>query len=106
VIGKLGGRGDRRSRVLDRILLLDGDGRQDPVDLVDVGPVDALQELPHVRRHRLHEPPLPLGVQRVERERRLPRTGRTGQNRELALRDINRNVLEVVRPRPANGDRA
>jgi hypothetical protein len=88
------------------VALLDGDGRQNPGDLVDVRPVDALQELAHVRRHRFDEPSLPLGIQRVEGQRGLAGAGRTGQYRELALRDVNVDVLEVVRPRPANGDRA
>src|SRR2546430_16806458 len=63
------------------------------------------QKLPHIRRHRLHKPSLALGIEGIEGERRLPRSGRTRQNRQLALRDIDRNVLEIVRSRPSNGDR-
>ena len=106
MVGELGGGRDGGARVLDGVLLLDGDGGQDAVDLVDVRPVDALQELPHVGRHRLDEPPLPLGVERVERQRRLSRTRRAGHHRQLPLRDVDRNVLEIVGPRPADGDGA
>src|SRR5262249_28291832 len=49
---------------------------------------------------------LALGIEGVEGEGRLPRSGRTGQNRELPLGNLDRNVLEIVRPRSTNGDRA
>ena len=105
VIGKLGGSRDRGAGVLDRVFLLDRDCRQDTVDFVDVRTVDPFEELPDVGRHRLHEPSLPLGIEGVEGQRGLSRTRRTRQHRELALRDIDRNVLEIVGPRPSNRDR-
>ena len=105
VVGKLGGGRDRGPSVLDRVFLLDRDRRQDAFDFVDVRTIDPFEELPDIGRHRLHEPSLPLGIEGVECERGLSRTRRARQHRELALRDIDRNVLEIVGPRPSNRDR-
>ena len=106
MIGELCCGCDRRSRVLHRVFLLDGDGRKNAFDLIDVRPIDALEELPHIRRHRFDESSLSLGVESVERKRRFARSGRPSQYRELALRNLDVDVLEVVRTRAAYGDRS
>ena len=53
--------------------LRDGDGRRDAVDPVGVGLVELFEELAGVGREGLDVPPLPLGVERVERQRALAR---------------------------------
>jgi len=80
------------------ILLLEGHRGTDLLDAVDVGPVDPLEEHPRVRRERLDVSPLPLGEQRVERQRRLARAGDAGDDGEAIVRDLDRDVLEVVLP--------
>ena len=55
--------------------LLDGDGRREAVDVVDVGLLHLPQELPGVGGERLDVAPLPLGVEGVEGEGRLARAG-------------------------------
>ena len=70
VVVDLRHRADGGARVLGGRLLLDGDRRREPVDLVDVRLAHHLQELARVGRERLDVAPLPLGVDRVEGERR------------------------------------
>ena len=69
VVVNLGGRGDGGARVARGVLLLDGDGRSEAVDLVHVGLFDALQKLAGVGGERLDVAPLPLGVDGVEGQR-------------------------------------
>jgi len=45
---------------------------------------------------RLDVPPLPFGVQRVERERGFPGAGDTGDDDELVPGDRDADILEVV----------
>ena len=51
VIVNFGGGRYRRTRIARRVLLLDRDRRGEAVNQVDIGLLDALQELPRVRRH-------------------------------------------------------
>ena len=71
VVVDLGDRAHRRPGVAGGGLLLDGNGRRQPLDQVDVGFLHLLEELPGVRRQRLDVSPLAFGVDRVEGEARL-----------------------------------
>ena len=77
-------------------LLLDGDGGREAVDQVDVGLLDLLEELPGIGRQRLHVPPLPLGVDGVEGQRRLARPGQPGDDDEAVARQTDVDALQVV----------
>ena len=77
-------------------LLLDGDGRRQAVDQVDVRLLHLLEELPGVRRQRLDVAALPFGVDGVEGERRLARAGQAGDHHQLVAREVDVDVLEVV----------
>src|SRR5262249_56865146 len=83
-----------------------GDGRREPLDGVTVGPLHLLEELPRVGRQRLDVATLPLGVQRVERERRLPRAREAGDDDEPLARDLDVDVLEIVPAGAADDDAA
>jgi hypothetical protein len=72
VVVDLRHRADGRARIPRSRLLVDRDRRREPVDRVHVGLLHHLQELPRVCGQRLDVAPLPLRVDRVERERRLP----------------------------------
>ena len=96
VVVDLGDRADRRARVARGRLLVDRDRRREPVDRVDVGLLHHLQELARVRGERLDVPALALGVDRVERERRLPRAGEARHAHERVPRDADGDVLQVV----------
>ena len=49
-------------------------------------------------------PALSLGIERVEGEARLPRSRDAGDDHQLLLRDLDRDVLEVVLARPGDDD--
>ena len=73
VVVDLGDRADGRARVARRRLLVDRDRRRQALDRVDVGLVHLAEELARVGAQRLDVAALALGVDRVERERRLAR---------------------------------
>ncbi len=105
VIVDLGDRADGRARIVRRRLLLDRDRGRKALDVIDVGLLHHRQELPRVRRQRLDVAALPFGVDRVERERGFARTGEPGDHDQLVAREIEIDVLEIVRARTANADR-
>ena len=104
VVVDFGDGADGRARVVRRRLLLDRDRRRQAFDQVDVGLFHQLQELPRVGRQRLDVAPLALGVERVERERALARAGQTGDHDQPVPRQIEVDVLEIVRACAANAD--
>ena len=104
VIVDLGDGAHRRARVVRGRLLLDRDRRREPLDQVDVGLLHELQELPRVRRQRFDVAALAFRVQRVERERALAGAGETGDDDQPVARQIEVDVLEVVRACTANAD--
>ena len=97
-------RADGGARVARRGLLLDGDRRREPVDLVDVGLLHHLQELPGVGGERLDVAALALGVDRVEGERGFARARQPGHHDQAVARQVDVDVLEIVLARPADGD--
>ena len=104
VVVDLGGGGDGGARIARLVLLLDGDGRGDAVDVIDVGLFDALEELARVGGERLDVAALAFGVDGVEGERGFAGAGDAGDDREGVVRDVDVDVLEVVRARAADGD--
>jgi len=98
VVGDLGDRAHRGSRRLREGPLLDGDGRAEALDAFDVGLRQLLQELPCVGAERLDVAALPLGVDRVEGERRFAGAARPRQNDDLAPGQAHTDVLQVVLP--------
>ena len=105
IVVDLGDRADGRARVVPRGLLLDRDRGRQPFDRIDVGLLHQPEELPRVRRQRLDVPPLPLGVDRVERERGFPRARQAGHDRQAVARDRHVDVAQVVLPRAAHDQR-
>ena len=102
VVVDLGHRPDRRARVARGRLLVDRDRRREPVDRVDVGLLHHLQELARVRGEALDVAALALGVDRVERERGLARSGQPGDTDEGVPRQPDVDVLEVVLAGPVD----
>ena len=98
VVVDLRHRAHRRARVARRGLLVDRDRRREPVDRVDVGLLHHLQELPRVGGERLDVPALPLGVDRVERERRLAGARQPRDADERVARQPHRDVFQIVLP--------
>ena len=104
VVVDLGDGAHGRARVAVRRLLIDRNGGAQALDRVDVGPVDLAEELARVRAERLDVAALPLGEDRVERERRLPRSGQAGEDDHLVARHLQIDVSEVVHARAAHDD--
>ena len=96
VVVDLGHRADRRARVARGRLLIDRDRRRKPLDRVDVRLVHLPEELTRVGRQRLDVAALPLGVDRVERKRRLAGARQPGDDRQRPARDRDGDVLQVV----------
>ena len=106
VVVDLGDRADGRARVVAGRLLLDRDRRRQALDQVDVGLFHELQELARVGRERLDVAALALGVERVEGERGLARARQAGDHHQPVARQVEVDVLEVVRARAADADRS
>ena len=104
VVVDLGDRAHGRARVVRRRLLLDRDRRRQAFDQIDVGLVHQLQELPRVRRKRLDIATLPFRVQRIECERALARAGQAGDHDQPMPRQVEVQVLQIVRARTADAD--
>ncbi len=96
VVVDLGDRADGGAGVAGGRLLVDGDGRRQALDEVDVGLVHLPEELPGVGRERLDIAPLTLGEDGVEGQAGLTRAGEPGEDDEGVSRQVKRDVLEVV----------
>ena len=88
VVVDLGDGTDGGARVVRRRLLFDRDGRGQAFDHVDIGLFHQLQELARVGRQRLHVAALPLGIQGIEGQRRLARTGQASNDDELVAGEV------------------
>ncbi len=104
VVIDLGDRADGRARVLGRALLVDADRRREPVDLVDVGLLHLPQELAGIGRQRLDVAALPFGIDRVERQAGLARSGQPGDDDEPVARHLDVDRFEVVLTSAADDD--
>ncbi len=102
VVVDLGDRSHRRPGVATGGLLVDGDGRRQSLDEVDVGLVHLTQELAGVGGQRLDVAALAFGVDGVEGERRLARPRQAGEDDEPVARQLERDVAQVVLSSPAD----
>ncbi len=97
VVRQFGRRADGRARIAPRALLVDRNRGREPFDRLDFGARHQLQELPRIDREALDVAALPLGIERVERKRTLPRARKPRDDDELPARQIDVDVLEIVR---------
>ena len=105
IVIDLGDRANGRARVVRRGLLFDGDGRRQPFDMVDVGFLHHGEKLSGVGRQGLHVAALALGIERVERQRRLAGAGQSRDHDQPVAWNVEVDVLEIVRARAAHGNR-
>ena len=96
VVVDLGDRADGRARVAGGRLLVDGDGRAQALDEVDVGLVHLAEELPGVRRERLDVAALALGEDRVEGQAGLAGAGQPGEHDQGVAGQLEVDVAQVV----------
>ena len=92
------------TRVVARPLLFDGDGGGQAGDVVHIRLLLDAQKLARVGRQGLHVAPLPLGIERVERQGRLAGPRRPRYDHQPAPRNVHAHVLEVVFPGPFDAD--
>ncbi len=104
VVVNFGDRAHGGTRVVRGGLLLDGNRGRQALDHVDVGLVHQLQKLPGVGGQAFHITALPLGIERVKGQRGLAGTAQAGDHHQLVARNIEVDILEVVRARPADAD--
>ncbi len=104
VVVDLGDGADRRARVARGRLLVDGDGRGQTLDEVDVRLVHLAEELPGVRRQRLHVAPLPLGEDGVEGQRGLARPRQAREDDERVAWQVERDILQIVLARATDDE--
>jgi hypothetical protein len=104
VVVDLGDRADGRPRVAVGRLLVDRDGRRQPLDEVDVGLVHLPEELARIRAERLDVAALALREDRVEGERGLAAAGEPGEADQRVARQLDGDVLEVVLPGAAHDE--
>jgi hypothetical protein len=77
-------------------LLLDGDGRGEPGDVLHIGLALHAEKLPRIGREGFDVAPLPLGVDGVERQGGLAGAGRPGDDHEAVLGNGDGDVLQVM----------
>ena len=84
---------DRGARTPARGLLLNRDRGAKAINAINVRSLHLVQELPRVGGKRLHIPALALGVDGVERQRRLTRTAEAGNHGQRVTGDFDTDVL-------------
>ena len=104
VVVHLGERTDRGSWRAACAPLLDRHRRRQSLDLLEERLRHLTDELPRIRRQALDVSPLPLGVERVEGERRLAAAARAAADRELPAGNVGIDLLEVVEGGTADRD--
>ena len=106
VVVDFGDGADRRARIARGGFLLDGNGRRQAVDLVDVRLLHHFQELPRVSRQALDIAALALGIDGVEGERGFARAGQSGEHDKPVAGNVEVDVLEIVLARAADRNQA
>ena len=104
VVAQLGHRADSRARGADGVALLDGDGRWNAFDAVNLRLVHPVEKLPCVRREGLDVTTLAFGEKRVEGEGTFAGAAEAGDDGELPDRDIEIEILEVIVAHSAQAD--
>ena len=104
VVGELRHGAHRRARGAHRIGLVNRNRRRHALDTRHMGLVHAVQKLARIGRKGLHIPPLPLGIQRVEHQRRLAGAGRPGEHHQRPQRDLQIQILQIVLGRADDAD--
>ena len=102
----LGGRANGGARVTDAVLLANGYGRTDSVNLIDVRFLHPFQKLPRIRRQGFNVATLTFGVHGVEGERRFSGTTHASDDDKRLLRQRQVDVLKIVGTCTPNGDLA
>ncbi len=106
IVVHLGDGGHGAPRVAAARALVDAQRGGEAFDQIDVGPLQLVEKLASIDRQALDVLPLPLGVERIERQAAFAGTAGPGDDDELAVGDVEVDVLEIVYARAANADEA
>src|SRR6184192_1931499 len=90
-----GGR-DCRSWIGAGAALLDGNGRRQSLDKIDIWLFHLIEELPRIRGEAFDISALPLGIKSVEGQRGFPRATQAGDDHQLLPWNLHMKVLEIV----------
>ena len=85
--------------------MFDRDRGRQARERIDVGLRELFDELAGVGRDAFEEATLPFGEEDVEGQGRFAGAGHAGHHRQRAVRDLERDILEVMFARAAEGDR-
>ena len=96
--------GDGRTGIATGRLLVDGDGRTEAGNTVDVRLIHHAEKHARVAGQTLDVTALTFGINRIESQARLARARKPSNHDQLVARDINVEVLQVVLPRTTNFD--
>ncbi len=105
VIIDLGDRGHGAARVVPSGMLVDGNRGLEAVDRVDIGALHLVEILTGVDRQAFYVLPLPFGEDCIEGQRTLAGPAHAGDDDQGIARDIDVDVLQIVRFGAANPDR-
>ncbi len=86
-------RPDRGTRIFRRRLLIDGNGRGKPLDIIHIRLFHLAQKLPRIGGKGFHIAAAPLRVNGVERKRGLSRAGKPRQNHQFIARYFNVDIF-------------
>ena len=104
IVVDLGHRADGAAGRVAAVLLLDGDGRREALDVVEFRFLHLADELPGVGAEAFHVAPLPFGVDGVHGQRTLARAAGAATDGHLVAGDVDVDALEVVLPGAADLD--
>ena len=105
IVVDLGDRPQRAPRIGRPGPLVDRHGRRQALDRVDVGPLELVEELPGIARKAFEIPALAFGIDRVKRQRALPRPADARQDDQAIPRQVDVDILQVVHAGTADLDR-
>ncbi len=96
VVVDLSDRSDRRTWVMGGTLLVDGNSRGEPFDVIHIRFLHLTKELAGIGGERLNIPPLTFGKDGVEGQRGFTGTGETGDYHQLVAWNFHRNILQIM----------
>ena len=96
IVVNLRHRTNRGTRVTVRRLLIDRDRRRQSLNGIHIRLIHLSQKLAGIRRQRLHITSLPLCVDRIKCQRRLPGTTESGKYNKLVSRHVQIDLLQIV----------
>ena len=93
IVIDLGNRPYGRAWVFRRGLLFNRDRWRQAADVIHIGFLHHIKELPRIGAERFHIASLPFGIDRIEREARFTRPGKPGNHHQLIARNVHVDVL-------------